>query len=806
MEFTLTTRKIVFGMLLVLVLAFSMQGIADAQAPVVDVPPSVTGTTSSMTTLTVTAPATATVTAGRLGDTFPVFSQSGTTYTSTLTLPNAVGNYALTVFVNNTAYPVSVIVFADTGGTGSSLTVRVDPFDGAPGSKATVTFTAIGADNQPAFITVNLRATGGTLSRSSELTGTSGSGTGTVTLTRGNTPGNENYVTASVPGYTTARARFLISGMPVVAAAADFAIYSGNNQRGSLNVPLAEPFSVAVVDAHGDPIEDVRVRFRVRQGRGTFSPRIPRTDAEGRAETIFTPTSAGRIRVEATVGGVDKTVAFTVSVEEAPEAADPVISSTRIEPRILVAANRPPMLWVDGGAIYGLVGTNVQRFAPSVENAMNIAIDAGNGKVYWTEKTGGSRGTINSANLDGTGVTELTAILSVPMGITVDVTGSKLYWTNARGRIQSANLDGSGIQNVLQELSGPTNIVVSNGFIYWTEGGNSIRRVSISGQKIVGDVAANLGTVGGLAVGGGKVYWTEMTAEGGGTINSANLDGTGATELASILATPMGIAVDTAGSNLYWTNARGRVQRANLNGSGIQNVVDGLGSPGEIVISNSISALAGTPLTPPVSYAKYDVNKDGAVDNTDAGLVIDALGTSNARYDVNGDGAVNFLDVVLVFDNRDDNVAGAPTIVGMKLSAAKIDVIEEQIDLLIATNDRSPAALRTLIYLQQLLVTETRPEKTQLFANYPNPFNPETWIPYELATDTHVKITIYNTQGVVIRTLQFGHQSAGYYTGRDRAAYWDGRNALGEQVASGLYFYQLETDEMSSMRKMVILK
>ena len=189
----------------------------------------------------------------------------------------------------------------------------------------------------------------------------------------------------------------------------------------------------------------------------------------------------------------------------------------------------------------------------------------------------------------------------------------------------------------------------------------------------------------------------------------------------------------------------------------------------------------------------------------DAGLVIDALGTSNAASDVNRDGTVNFLDVVLVFDNRDDNVAGAPTLFGMKLSAVQIDVIEEQIDLLIATNDRSPAAMRTLVYLQQLLVT-ARPEKTQLFANYPNPFNPETWIPYELATDTHVKITIYNTQGVVIRTLQFGHQSAGYYTGRDRAAYWDGRNALGEQVASGLYFYQLETDEMSSMRKMVILK
>ena len=735
MEFTLTTRKIVFGMLLVLVLAFSMQGIADAED------------------------------AGR-------------------------------------------------------LTVRVDPFDGAPGSKATVTFTAIGADNQPAFITVNLKAIGGTLSRSSELTGTSGSGTGTVTLTRGNTPGNENYVTASADGYPLAFTRFLITGTPTptstprtTGAAADLAIYRGNNQSGSLNVPLAEPFIVEAVDANYSPVEDVRVQFRVTQGSGRFSPRALRTDAEGLAETTFTPISAGRIIVVATVGGVDVSAEFIVSVEEAPEAADPVIFSISIAPKVLVAAaNRPPMLWVDSGTIYGLVGANAQRFAPSVDNAMNIAVDASNGKVYWTEKTGASSGTINSANLDGTGVTELTSILSVPMGIAVDVTGSKLYWTNARGRIQSANLDGSGIQNVLQDLSAPTDIVVSNGFIYWTEGGNSIRRVSISGQKIVQDIAANLGTIGGLAVGGGKVYWTEMTAEGGGTIKSANADGTGATELASILATPMGISVDTARRKLYWTNARGRIQRANLNGSGIQNVVEGLGSPGKVVISKSISeTLARTPpttmpkSTTTVSYATYDVNKDGTVDNTDAGLVIDALGTSNARYDVNGDGAVNFLDVVLVFDNRDDNVAGAPTIVGMKLNAVQIDRIEEQIDLLIATNDRSPAALRTLVYMQQLLAT-ARPEKTQLFANYPNPFNPETWIPYELATDTDVRITIYNTQGVVIRTLQFGHQSAGYYTGRDRAAYWDGRNSVGEQVASGLYFYQLETDEMSLMRKMVILK
>ena len=226
-----------------------------------------------------------------------------------------------------------------------------------------------------------------------------------------------------------------------------------------------------------------------------------------------------------------------------------------------------------------------------------------------------------------------------------------------------------------------------------------------------------------------------------------------------------------------------------------------------MVLSNSLRTPAATPAKTPVTAgtSKYDVNGDGKVDNTDASLVSTAMGTNTAKYDVNADGTVNFLDLLLVFDNRDEGAAGAPTVLGMKLSTVQIDVIKEQIHLLIATGDRSPAAMRTLIYLQQLLVM-ARPEKTQLLANYPNPFNPETWMPYELATDTDVRLTIYNTQGVVIRTLELGHQSAGYYTDRERAAYWDGRNALGEQVASGIYFYQLETDDMSSMRKMVILK
>ena len=488
-------------------------------------------------------------------------------------------------------------------------------------------------------------------------------------------------------------------------------------------------------------------------------------------------------------------------------------STTEINPEVLLGENqRPPMVWIDGGKIYALVGAQVQEFISGVEGALNIAI--GGNKIYWTERTGQSAGTINSANLDGSEAKQLRAIQAVPMGIAVDTANSKLYWTNSRGRIQSANLDGSGIRNVMQGSSNRLiDLSLSSNNLYFTQSDESspIGRLypTLSGDQMeFWDGGPMPGTPGSLAIANGKVYWTAKTGESTGAINSVNLNGSGAKQLASIQAVPMGIAVDTARSKLYWTNSRGRIQSANLDGSGIRNVVDGLDMPGDMVLSNNIKAPKATAVKPTATATnKYDVNGDGSVDSKDVAALIDAisLGVTASKYDVNGDGNVNILDARAVNANLDAGAAGAPTRLGMKLSAIQIERLEEQIDLLIATGDRSPSTMKLLIYLQQLIVM-ARPEKTQLLANYPNPFNPETWMPYELATDTDVKITIYTSTGVVIRTLSLGHQSAGYYTDRERAAYWDGRNALGERVASGIYFYQLETDEMSSLRKMVILK
>ena len=108
--------------------------------------------------------------------------------------------------------------------------------------------------------------------------------------------------------------------------------------------------------------------------------------------------------------------------------------------------------------------------------------------------------------------------------------------------------------------------------------------------------------------------------------------------------------------------------------------------------------------------------------------------------------------------------------------------------------------------LQLLAEMTTTPETTALLANYPNPFNPETWIPYHLAKDAEVKLTIYDMRGVAVRELILGYQAAGIYASRGRAAYWDGKNNSGEPVASGVYFYTFTAGDFNATRKMLIRK
>ena len=202
--------------------------------------------------------------------------------------------------------------------------------------------------------------------------------------------------------------------------------------------------------------------------------------------------------------------------------------------------------------------------------------------------------------------------------------------------------------------------------------------------------------------------------------------------------------------------------------------------------------------------ATGDVNRDGVVTILDLILVAQQLGkkvSADSPVDVNGDGIVSILDLIRV----SQEIAGSPAAPRVGAEGVDAETIEAWIAQARLEDDGSLAFKQGVENLENLLASLI-PEETALLANYPNPFNPETWIPYQLAESAEVTLTIYDMNGQLVRRLALGHQAAGMYQSRSRAVYWDGRNQLGESIASGLYFYTLTTGDFTATRRMLILK
>ena len=202
--------------------------------------------------------------------------------------------------------------------------------------------------------------------------------------------------------------------------------------------------------------------------------------------------------------------------------------------------------------------------------------------------------------------------------------------------------------------------------------------------------------------------------------------------------------------------------------------------------------------------ATGDVNRDGRVSILDLILVAQQLGKrvpAGSPVDLNGDGVVSILDLILAAQG----IAGSPAAPAVGVKSADAAMIEAWIVQARLEDDDSLAFKQGIENLENLL-RSLIPEETALLRNYPNPFNPETWIPYQLSEPAEVTLTIYDINGQLVRHLALGHQAAGIYRSRSRAVYWDGRNQLGESVASGLYFYTLTAGEFTATRRMLILK
>ena len=214
-----------------------------------------------------------------------------------------------------------------------------------------------------------------------------------------------------------------------------------------------------------------------------------------------------------------------------------------------------------------------------------------------------------------------------------------------------------------------------------------------------------------------------------------------------------------------------------------------------------------------------DVNRDGVVDIVDLILVAVYYRTPDlllaSRYgafpDVNNDGVVDINDIIAVAAAIDAALA-APTLMKYPVETSQLTIENLKLWIRLAGQLESQehldqegiAVLKQL--LEVLLQKDVLPNKTALLPNFPNPFNPETWIPYQLAEPGVVTISIHSIDGKHVRKLSLGHLSAGIYHQKSQAAYWDGRNELGEFVANGVYFYTLKVGNFETTKKMIIHK
>ena len=370
--------------------------------------------------------------------------------------------------------------------------------------------------------------------------------------------------------------------------------------------------------------------------------------------------------------------------------------------------------------------------------------------------------------------------------------------------------------------------------MYWIEG-NTIYYRSTGGEKTSFWTPTDGTLMGGLAVDtvGGKVYWTEEMSDGKGRVQSANLDGTRVGPGRKITAVPLNITVgaDSSGKRwVYWTNSRGRIQRIEVGGSRVENFKKNVDDPKHIAFDVETRRLHWTDANGIWSiYTDNDTGTPRRLGMVDSGEVRGIAVYADVVYwteQTNGSGSVRFMK---------RNGSGSKKLLASELLASLEEIIpggiavdavggkvywttshgirsapltgetvviseEEPAGIALGGTTAAPGAPAAPSLSPAVSVEDT------LLANYPNPFNPETWIPYQLSASADVSVSIYSVNGHLVRRLDLGHQSAGVYRSRSRAAYWDGRNAFGERVASGLYFYTLTAGDFTATRKMLIRK
>ena len=485
-----------------------------------------------------------------------------------------------------------------------------------------------------------------------------------------------------------------------------------------------------------------------------------------------------------------------------------------------VDADGGKLYWADLYSIWrvNLDGTNVETPLSGwgTRQTKGIGgITVVDGKIYWTEHLIWYRtsGNIHRANLNGTDIETLATPLGTPNSIAVDTATNKVYWANSLGGIQRTDLNSDEVEVVVSGITAPGDFVLVPGTQQTTptptptttDTAVSISPTSVESPQVGEQITFNLNIAGGEAIVGYQAT-VQFDTTALRYVESSNGD---------YLPDGAFFAPPVMDGNLVKLNAASLAGATNGDGTLATLTFEVIAVKASTLTLSDIllSDSAGETFVPQVENAEItesqqlsgDVNGDGTVNIADLVLVASNLGkTGQNAADVNGDGVVNIADLVLVAGAL-GSTATAPSLHLQSVGTLPAVDVQQWLSEAQQLNLTDAASQRGIQFLEQLLAALT-PKETALLANYPNPFNPETWIPYHLAKDADVTLTIYAIDGQVVRTLALGHQPAGMYQARSRAAYWDGRNAFGEPVASGVYFYTLTAGDFTATRKMLIRK
>ncbi len=460
-----------------------------------------------------------------------------------------------------------------------------------------------------------------------------------------------------------------------------------------------------------------------------------------------------------------------------------------------------------------LDGTGLATLLSDIGQPYGITV-AGE-KIYWAEEVNEYSGKIQRSNLNGTNVETLATVQGLPTGISIDTAAGKVYWANSLGGIQRTDLNGGEVEVVLSGISSPGDFVLVPSVQpatpetpAATDATVSISPASVASPAVGDQLDLSLNITGGETVAGYQA--------------TVQFDST-------VLRYVSGVNGDYLPTGAFFVQPKVEGNLVKLNAVSLAGESNGDGTLATLTFEvfavkastltladvlltdsagkTSVPNLENADITEPSAANKLigDVNGDGTVNIADLVLVASSLGqTGKNAADVNGDGVVNIADLVLVAGALGNNAA-APSLHFQALEMLTVKDVKQWLTAAQHLNLTDATFLKGILFLQQL-VTALTPKQTELLANYPNPFNPETWIPYNLAKDANVRLHIYAMNGTLVRTLALGHQAAGMYQNRSRAAYWDGKNQLGEKVASGLYFYTLTAGEFTATRKMLIRK